>query len=318
MPRRLRWRNLIPGLLALAGVATIVVVTLMYARIGALRGDSYQLFAFTNEARGILENSDVWLAGQRVGVVDKIEFRPVATDTLKRIRLTLRILERHQPLIRGDSYAQIRSGGRLLGEPVVYLTMGTDQTPALEPGSVVGSREQADAENVASEIALASRDFPEIARNAKRLLEHARELADQLDASGSDEPGVAFRVVSRRAQRLASTASDTGSFGLLMADSIALTARLGRIMARADSLGERLSETGTTLSRFSSDSSLGREIADLRNEVSIVRALITDARGSAGRLLFDGAVPGQLERVERQLGELMADLRRDPARYLVH
>jgi ABC-type transporter Mla subunit MlaD len=318
MPRRLRWRNLIPGLLALAGVATIVVVTLMYARIGALRGDSYHLFAFTNEARGILENSDVWLAGQRVGVVDDIEFRPVATDTLKRIRLKLRILEQHQDLIRGDSYAQIRSGGRLLGEPVVYITMGTDRFPALESGSVVDSREQADAENVASEIALASRDFPEIAQNAKRLLQHARELAEQLDASGSDEPGVAFRVVSRRAQRLATTVNDTGSFGLLMADSVALTARLTRIMARTDSLGERLRETGTTLSRFSSDSSLGREIADLRNELSIVRALITDARGSAGRLIFDGAVPLQLERVERELGALMADLRRDPARYLIH
>jgi ABC-type transporter Mla subunit MlaD len=304
--------------LSLAAVAAVVAAILTYARIGALRGDSYRLYAFTNEARGILENSDVWLAGQRVGVVDDIEFRPVATDTAKRIRLTLKILRRHQSLIREDSYAQIRSGGRLLGEPVVYLTMGTDRYAALEPDAVLGSREQADAENIASEIALASRDFPEIAQNAKRLLEQMRVLADRLDGAGADEPGVAFRVVSRRAQRLRSGVSDTGTIGLFLSDSLALSARLGRIMSRVDSLGERLRETGGTFRRFSSDSSLGREIADVRNEVSIVRALLTEARGSAGRLMFDQAIPQQLRRVEQELGVLMEDLRRDPARYLVH
>jgi ABC-type transporter Mla subunit MlaD len=318
MPRRLRWRNLVPGLVALAAVTTLVVLTLMYARIGALRGDSYRLYTFTNEARGILENSEVWLSGQRVGVVEDIEFRAVTTDTAKRIRLTLKILERHRSLIRRDSYAQIRSGGRLLGEPVVWVTMGTDRFGALDPGDVINSREQADAENVASEIALASRDFPEIAANAKRLLRHMRELADRLDSAGSDDPGVALRVVSRRAQQLASAAGDTGTFGLFMADSLALTARLRRIMARTDSLGARLRETGGTLARFQGDSALRREIADVQNEVSIVRALVAEARGTAGRLMFDQAIPRQLEQVERELGTLLEDVRRNPQRYLIH
>jgi phospholipid/cholesterol/gamma-HCH transport system substrate-binding protein len=318
MPRSLRWRNLIPGLLSLAAVAGMVAAILSYARIGALRGDSYRLYAFTNEARGILENSDVWLVGQRVGVVEGIEFRAVATDTAKRIRLTLKVLRRHQSLIRGDSYAQIRSGGRLLGEPVVYITMGTDRYPALEEEAVLDSREQADAENVASQIALASRDFPAIAQNAKRLLEHARELANQLDGVGTDEPGVALRVVGRRAQRLSNAANDTGSVGRFLADSVALGARVARIMARTDSLGARLAETGSRLRGLSGDSSMGREIADLRNEISIVRSLLTEARGSAGRLMFDQAIPRQLQRVERELGLLMEDLRRDPARYLIH
>ena len=318
MTRRLRWRNLIPGLLSVAAVLAVVAAVLTYARIGALRGDTYRLYAFTNEARGILENSDVWLAGQRAGVVDGIDFRPVDTDTAKRIRLTLKILRRHQALIREDSYAQIRSGGRLLGEPVVYITMGTERFAALQPEQVVRSREQADAENVASQVALASHEFPEIARNAKRLMEQVRELANRLDGVGTDEPGVAFRVVSRRAQDLSSAASDTGTVALFLSDSLTLTARLGQIMARTDSLGQRLRETGSTFQRFSSDSSLGREISSLRNEISILRGLLTEARGSAGRLMFDKAIPQQLERMELELGRLMEDLRRNPARYLVH
>jgi hypothetical protein len=318
MTRSIRWRNLVGGILALAAVLGIVTAVLVYGRIGALRGETYRLYTFTNEARGILENSDVWLAGKRIGVVDDIQFRPIATDTSKRIRLTLKILRQHQSLIRADAFAQIRSGGRLLGEPVVYVTMGTDGAPILAEEAVLDSREQADAENIASEIALASRDFPVIAQNARRLIEQARVLAQRLDAVGTDEPGVAFRVVTRRAQRLTSAASDTGTVGMFLADSLALIARLRQIMARTDSLGRRLQETGHTFDRLSSDSSLSRQITDLRNEVSIVRALVTEASGTAGRLRFDQAITSQLTRVESELGQLMTDLRNNPARYLIH
>lgn len=318
MSRKLRWRNLLGGIIALLGSLSLVAAILAYGRIGALRGDTYGIYIQTNEARGILENSDVWLAGKRVGVVDAIDFRPVTTDTSKRIRLTLKILEEYRDLIRTDSYAQIRSGGRLLGEPVVYITMGTDRYPVLEPGAVLASREQADAENIASEVALASRQFPEIAQNARTLLEQARNLANQLDAAGSDEPGVAFRVVSRRAQRLTSVVGDSGSVAQFMADSLALLERLRRIMDRTDSLGRRLQETGHTLSRFSSDSSLGREIADLRNEVSIVRALLSEARGTGGRLIFDDVLRSRVTQMERELGLLFDDVRNNPARYLIH
>ena len=318
MARTVSWRKLIPGLISLLAVLAIVTAVVVYGRIGALRGETYRIYVLTNEARGILENSDVWLAGKRIGVVDDIEFRAIGTDTAKRIRLGLRVLREHQPLIRADSYAQIRSGGRLLGEPVVYITMGTDRSPVLEADAVLASRDQADAENIASEIALASREFPAIARNAKRLLEQARDLAHQLDAVGTDEPGVAFRVVTQRAQRLTSAASDTGSVAMFLADSLALVERLRRIMVRTDSLGTRLQETGHALDRFGTDSSLTNAISDLRNEVSIVRALLSEPRGTAGRLLFDEAIPTQLIRVESELGQLMSDLRNNPARFLIH
>lgn len=317
MPRSLRWRNLVGGVVALLAVAAVAVAILKFARIGALRGDTYQLYTYTNEARGILENSDVWLAGQRVGIVERIEFRPVRTDTAKRIRLTLKIQRKHQELIRSDAYAQIRSGGRLLGEPVVYITMGTESHPPLADESVLASRDQADTESFTSEIAGAARDFPAIARSAKEILGQARALASRLDAVGSDEPGVAFRLVRSRAQRLTS-GTDTGTIGLFLADSVTLTQRLRRILARTDSLGARFQESARTFASFSSDSGLGREIADVRNEISIVRVLVSEAHGTAGRLMFDRAIPERLMELEKELARLMEDIRREPARYIIH
>jgi hypothetical protein len=57
-------------------------------------------------------------------------------------------------------------------------------------------------------------------------------------------------------------------------------------------------------------------VADVQNELSIVRALIEGARGTAGRLERDRAIVDELAEAERQVGAIMADLRRHPFRYL--
>jgi hypothetical protein len=48
-----------------------------------------------------------------------------------------------------------------------------------------------------------------------------------------------------------------------------------------------------------------------------VRALLAEPRGMAGRALHDRAAYDQIERLERELGALMEDLRRNPLRYVV-
>jgi phospholipid/cholesterol/gamma-HCH transport system substrate-binding protein len=321
MPARtLRWRNLVPGLLSIAGVALVALGILKYGRIGALRGDTYLIYTFSNEARGVLENSDVWLAGQRVGKVEHIDFRPIDSDTAKRLRLTLKILSEYAPLIRRDSYAQIRSGGRMLGEPVVYITIGTEGNPAIPPEGVVASREQADPENVASDIALASLHFPEIINNSRIIKEEVGRLMLQLDSEGEDEPGVALRVLNRHAAELTGQgALQKGTIGLFLSKdgAGALLDRVQRLRIRVDSLTGRMSSQSGNIGRMSSDTVLQREIANVRNEASIVRALLERSNGTAGRFMNDSALTRQLIDLENQMGLLLEDLKRDPARYIL-
>lgn len=319
MPSRVPpWRGLVPGIIALAAVVGVAFGILRYMRIGALRGDTYRVYMHSNEARGILENSDVWLGGKRVGKVDKIEFRPVESDTLERVRLTLKILERYRELVRADAYGQIRSGGSLLGEPVVYITFGTQGAPILAEEALLDSRPQADAENVASEIARASREFPEIIANAKRIKDSFTSLSSTLGGTTAEEPVTRLRLVGRRAQRLTASLSDTGTVGRMLADSAAIRARLTRIMARSDSLMDQVQRGGGTLALARGDSTLLRELANVQAEVSIVRALIQESRGTAGRMLYDEAVPRALADVERELGTLIRDLKANPFRYIIH
>jgi hypothetical protein len=58
------------------------------------------------------------------------------------------------------------------------------------------------------------------------------------------------------------------------------------------------------------------QIASVRNEMSILRALIDQSRGTAGRLVNDKAVTDALATAERELARTIEDMKRDPLRYV--
>src|SRR3954468_23223060 len=112
MARRLVWADVRGGLVALLVLAAISIATLKYARVGALHGDRIRLYALTGEARGIMKGSEVWLLGQKVGLVTDIRFQPPSTsDTASRLLLAMEVQSQYADAIRRDAVAQIRPGG---------------------------------------------------------------------------------------------------------------------------------------------------------------------------------------------------------------
>jgi hypothetical protein len=57
-------------------------------------------------------------------------------------------------------------------------------------------------------------------------------------------------------------------------------------------------------------------VSEIQAELSIVRAMLQDARGTAGRVSRDRAIVEALVEAEREMGAIMADIRRRPFRYL--
>jgi hypothetical protein len=93
-------------------------------------------------------------------------------------------------------------------------------------------------------------------------------------------------------------------------------ARAQRAMAGADTLRALLGGTDGVVGRFRRDSTLLREVKALLDEVSIVRALLGEPRGTAGRALHDRAAYDRIAQLERELSALMTDLRKHPLRYV--
>jgi phospholipid/cholesterol/gamma-HCH transport system substrate-binding protein len=315
-PDKTTWRSLIPGLIAIALIVLATVALLMFAQVGALHGDTVRVFAATDQARGLLKGSDVWLAGQKVGVVADITFRDPSVPVAERLLIELELLEQHLPQLRDDSYAQIRTGGSLIGAQVVYLTTGSISAAPVKQGDTLRAEPQGDAETVASQIASASRQFPAIINNVKLLSAQLESARGTLGAFGAEEGVQQLGQVGQRAADFSGRAlSGRGTIGLALRRDDHLV-RAQSAMARADSIAHLLASRSTSYGRLRRDSTLLREISSVQNELSIVRTMLAEPRGTAGRVLADSAIVRELGALEREFGRLKRDFIRDPLRFI--
>jgi phospholipid/cholesterol/gamma-HCH transport system substrate-binding protein len=317
MPRRTSWRELVFGLIALAVVTGAALVVLVFARVGTLHGKTFRLFALTGEARGIIRSSEVWLGGQKVGVVKDVRFLPPSAADSNRLLIVMDVLTSALREIRLNSTAQVRSGGTLLGAPVVYLSIGTTATRAVVAGDTLRTLPQPDLETVTSEFAIASRQFPEIINNVKLLDQQLHGVQGSLGAFGTEGGGVQLTRLQARAARVVSRLSEPGgTVGRALSDRASLVGRAQRTMAQADSVRALVSSPRSSFGRFRRDSSLFREVADIRNELDILHARMTSPDGTLGRAHADSALLQAVANTRREMTLIMADLHRRPLRYV--
>jgi phospholipid/cholesterol/gamma-HCH transport system substrate-binding protein len=313
--RRSGWRALLPGLVIVGLLAAFTLSVLVFARVGRLHGDTYRLYILTDAARGVIKGTEVWLAGQKVGLVKTIRFAPPGRDTLARLAIELEMLKEVQDLIRKDSFGQIRSGGSLIGAPVVYLTPGTSSTRALADGDTVAAKPQVDTEGLTSAVAMAGRQIPELIRDARRIGDELHTATSRISRLRDDD-GLDLKVVGSRAAGITRRAtSGQGALPRLMRERT-VTARVSSAMRSVDTIRTLLASDTARLGRFKRDSTLLREIASVRDELSILRALVAESRGTAGRVANDKAVTDALANAEKELTRTIEDIKRDPVRYV--
>lgn len=318
MPRPVHWRDLIPGLAVLALIALGALAVLRYARVGALHGDTIGLVVFTGDAGDLTNGSEVWLAGQKVGLVDAIDFREPGSDTARRLRIGISVRAEAQPLLRADSRARVAKGGSLLGASVLALSVGSPGAAVLEAGDTiraVGSAPVAgDLTTSLSEVRI---PLAELTDNVVALTQAFGGQRGTVGAAVNGRPAAEVGRLARALSAVMDRTSDgTGTVDLLLRD-VELRRRLTRTAARADSLRQLLAGGSGTLGRFRRDSTLVRQIAGVRDEVTILRALVGTPTGTVGRARTDGAIAAGLAELETELTTLVDDVKRHPLRYVV-
>jgi MlaD protein len=317
MPRQTSWKELVPGLVSLAVVTILGVGVFFLAPIGSLHGDTFRLYAVTDQARGVIRGTEVWLAGQKVGVVKAVDFLPPSYPADRRVLVTMDVLSDARNEIRHNSTAQVRSGGTLISAPVVYVTIGTPAASAVTPGDTISALPQPDLETMTSEFAIASRQFPAIISNVKLLDQQLHSVNGTLGAFGIEHGGVELVRARTSAARIVTTAiSPRGTIGLALSSHSTLAERAHLAMARADSIRTLLSSNITSYGRFRRDSTLLREIGEVRGELGTVRARLASPDGTLGRLQADSALFTTIADAEHEMTLIMADVRRHPLRYI--
>ncbi|MFN2563988.1 MAG: MlaD family protein [Gemmatimonadaceae bacterium] len=317
MAHTARWRDLRIGIVAAVALAAVSLAVLLFARVGAIRGDTFRLFVRVGVARGLMKGSEVWVGGQRVGRVSAIRFLPPRGEEADALVIEMDVLERHRHAIRRDSRAQIRAGARLIAAPVVAITPGTVRTRVVNEGDTIRALAQADLEGVTARFGDAARQVPAVIADVKRVSQQVRSSGGTIGAFGTEGGAVELAAVRARGGRIAASLSQgRGTLGRMLAARGGVIARAQAVLARADSVQQLLGSSDAALGRFRSDSTLKAVVGEIQNELSIVRALLADARGTAGRVQHDRAIVESLMEAEREMTALMEDIRRRPFRYI--
>lgn len=313
MARNLHWRDLKTGIVAFAAIAGGALSILLFARVGALHGDRNNIYVLADDAPGVLSGTEVWLSGQKVGLVRDIHFRSVNTDTLERLAIHLEILTKHMPFIRKDSWADLRPGGNLIGSPVVWISSGTSRVSAVAEGDTLIEISTGKMKPVGERVTeLGSRLTILADSSAKvlRLLQTQAGTAGRLIGSGWPRVTKQTDEISRLARR---ATQGEGTLALLLHGE--LGARVARIRASKDSITALMNSGDGNIGRFRRDSTLVNEIANLRAQLDSVRVEYADGRG-IGRMRSDSTFRLEVARIRTELAALMADVKKRPLQYL--
>jgi hypothetical protein len=314
MPRRLHWTELKGGIIASAAIVCLVLVTLLFARVGALHGKKVTLYIVTDDATGVLPGTDVWLGGKKEGLVKEVTFRPPSTDTMERLLVRMDFLREGLANVRRDSYAQIRPGGSLIGAVIVFISPGTAASPPVREGDTLRTVEKPSIASLAGDVATIAPEFASLRKEVTDLtlkvsrpvgtlgIVRARGMAQMTDVGG-------------RLSRITARATN-GKGTLAMAARTSLFNRASAAISRADSVRALLSSNSGSLGRFRRDTTLAFKAREVMAELDSLSSLLADPMGSIAGSHSDSTLSRELGRSRALLDSVVTDAKKNPRRYI--
>ncbi len=315
-PRRMQraehWSQVKVGLIVLTALIAAVAAVMSFARVGALHGDTTRLYLVTDMASGVLDGTEVWLAGKKIGLVRSVQLRPPSSDTTERIAISMDILDPYVQYIRRNSDVRIQPGGRLIGSPVVFIDVGTGASPAVGAGDTLRARAQVEARSGLADASSLGDSLAEIAATVSTVKTEfdstTNDLARLSEMSSRQANAVrtAYGALSRRAL------SSNGTISNLVRDTARIRVEAMRVSALADSIQMAANGNGE-IGRFRRDSAL---VLEARQTLASVKALRRGLERYSGRSADGAALAAQLDRTRAQLDSIVQDAKRHPLRYI--
>jgi len=314
MSSHVQWSDLRIGLGAIVTITVIVFSILLFARVGALHGDTKKLYVTAPDVTGVLAGTEVWVAGKKVGAVHDVRFRGISSDTLQRVLIETDILADNFALIRKDSRADVGPGGTLIGSPVVFIKPGTLIAPPIKEGDTIRSATSSRIAAVGSQIDTLVKDLEALGNSSGKLVDKLGDPTNTVGAlrtRGIEQLGKFSGVISSFSDR---ATRGNGSLGLAYRSDAGV--RIKRVMAAKDSIMFLVSSGNGSVGRFRRDSTLARHIASVRAGVDSIRGLMSRPGNSVSKLRADTTLKSEMARARVQLDSIMKDIKKHPSKYI--
>ena len=323
------WDQLRVGLVIVAALGILTLAVYKLGQAANLFTKRYELVAFLKEANGLRVGGTVTLAGQLAGTVKRIDFLPVDADTTRNLKITVGVDQSLKEQIRTDSKAQIRTMG-LLGDKIFDITPGTPRHPILKAGDTIAVSPALDYEQVLSQAAGAVGDVVALTHDMRQItsgivrgegtlgqLMTNRALYDQFTSTLTRTNAMLARVQNPNMEIVLQVVRSESQRHHRAPPRRSAVVYAAHDHDRVDGLAAPFGELGAGYVRQAD----ARHRALWQFGQDQPRRRFTDAdvdegNGLASKLLTDQTLYDQLNKLVTDLNAVLADVRRDPARYM--
>jgi len=335
--RSLAWSELKLGII---GVIAVALVSLMVLSVGGKGGFFWQRYPLKtrfSDVQGMKTGAVVRVAGKEVGKVTSIEF---AGDE---IEVAMELSQKVRPLVTDRSQARIGSLS-LLGEPIIEVQAASTGKPLADwaylPG--VGSKgpvgDLADTAVKNLDIAGALLADVRAGKGTMGKLFTDEALYSQLRELSTASAEVVRNLQKGKGTLGALTTDDAvyksmkasvdnlqavtdkinrgeGPLGRLLNDE-GMSRSLGNTASNVEAMTDRLNKGQGTAGKLMNDNQLYDQFASVASRLDRIATGLDGGRGTAGQLLNDKQLYDNLNHAASELNSLIADIRKDPKKYL--
>jgi phospholipid/cholesterol/gamma-HCH transport system substrate-binding protein len=335
--RSLGWTELKIGLLSVAAITVAAFVIFLVSGEGGFFWQRYTLKTKFDNVAGLKPGAPVRVAGVEVGAVKKVAFEGTAVE------ITFQLSRDMQPRITTESTAVIGSVS-LLGEASLDLTASRTGTPLPEFGYVPGRRTPGQLADVADgatkgleQATLLIKDIRSgkgtvgrlftdeaLYRDVQGFVDAAEAVTQNLRAGRGtvgqllNDDAVARNLDTSLRNLQAVTArlnAGEGSLGKLLTDP-AFATSLSSTTANLDTVTGRINRGEGTAGKLVTDAALYNRMNSLAERLDTLTSRLNEGQGTAGQLLHDKQLYDNLNTAATELRGLVADIRKDPQKYL--
>lgn len=314
MPRKIYWRELRVGLISASAIIILVAAVLLFARVGALHGNKATLYIVTGDATGVLKGTEVWLSGQKIGLVKDVRFRRSSTDTAERLIVESEILSDRLAQIRRDSRASIGPGSSMIGVPVVFITAGSASSPGLRDGDTIRTQQGTVVADIGQTMSDAGAAAADLGKEVKSLASKMSDRRGTVGALMSQGMPAMTDVSGRMSSLLNKATKGNGSVGRIMRGNFG--ARVSHAMAGVDSIMALASSDRGNIGRFRKDSTLMPTITGMMAQIDSLKAMASNPMGTIGKAHSDSTLIKLMDQSKASLDSLMKDIKSHPLRYI--
>ena len=336
--KALTWSELRVGLLVIASLAILAFSALVIGT-GSPFARTYRVKALMKDVNGLKPSAPVRLGGVEVGTVEDVAFAEGAGGL---VEVTMKLDRRVQGRVTTESQANLGSLG-LLGEKAVDIAPGAGGTPIPDDGYLRSASEDpfkgllTDAGESTAHLRriLARMDAGE-GTIGKALREE--ELYDRMNDVAVRLQQVMTRLESERgplgrlmndeemSRRMAGSVrgiesavarieAGQGPLGALSKDE-EMVREMKAITSSLSEVSRRIARGEGTLGRLAADDALYASLSGVSSRLDAVLTRIEKGEGSMGRLIGDPELYDNMNLAARELRQLIADVRKDPEKYL--